>query len=69
VTSPYRTPPGPQKSDDEQEISAAAALVVFVVLLSVLVGQFAPRNRSDDPEPVGRGHGGFAGHAFAGGRH
>jgi hypothetical protein len=68
VTSPYRTPPGPPKPDDEQEISAVAALVVFVVLLSVLIGQFAPRNRSEDSEPVGHGHGGYGGHAFAGGR-
>ena len=69
MTSPYRTPPGLRKPDDEQEISAAAALVVFVVLLSVLIGQFAPRDQSEDSEPRGRGHGGYAGHAFAGGRH
>jgi hypothetical protein len=60
VLTPYRTPPRTPKADDEQEVSAGAALVVFVVLLCFLVGQFAPRNRSEEPEPMGRAsaHGG-----------
>jgi hypothetical protein len=66
--TPYRTPPRTAASDEEDDATAAFALVLVVLLLGVLVVEFAPRNRSNDPEPLAypAAHGG--GHAHAGSR-
>jgi hypothetical protein len=54
VENPYRSSPARKETDDAQEASEVMGLVAFVVLLGALIAGFAPRNRSDDPEP--RGH-------------
>jgi Spy/CpxP family protein refolding chaperone len=65
-SSPYRAPPEPP--DDEHETPAAAALVILALLLGVLIALFAPRSRSNDPDPRGQaihhpgGHGHGGGH-------
>jgi hypothetical protein len=52
MPDPYRAPPEPPEADEE--IPPIAPLAVLVLLLGLLIALFAPRNRSDEPEPRGQ---------------
>jgi hypothetical protein len=65
-SNPYRAPPEPP--EDEHETPAVAPLMILALLLGVLIALFAPRNRSNDPDPRGHAIHHSGGHGHGGSR-